>query len=518
MVSAYKFTKITRAKSNKILEKLVLISWILFLLVLPITNFPYFPSGFGGDSLVRPLSIFPLLLLLVLVTIPVAIKGTLPKTTLALLPFVAIAILSSLVSLLHGIDSLLGISVLQRVIRALTTLGIGLAVYLTTTIVASTYVSLRTTLRWIYIGWSLALLWASFQAVYVIHYSPTYFQWIRTLQQHISTRNLIENRISGTTFEPNWFAEQICLLLLPWLLASITNRYTVFRTRWRWLTIEWLLLGWAVVILALTFSRAGLLSLLILLFVGFIFLRSNNRANHQTERPVYALFFRRFAEAGLAILVILLGLYLVGSKNTFFSRLWDYWGREKKVSFESYLDYLGFGARFTYVSTAYKIYEEHPLLGVGLGNYAFYFEENLPDQMLAETPEVLHILTQSADRYRLITPKNLYLRILAETGLIGFGAFLVFLIAIAGSAIYLYISSNKEDRFWGTGGLYALVSFIFLALSFDSFAFPNMWVVFGMITAATWVSFRRTRSMNDQHISTGLSIAGDEPAIGNSNV
>ena len=176
------------------------------------------------------------------------------------------------------------------------------------------------------------------------------------------------------------------------------------------------------------------------------------------------------------------------------------------------LEYLGFGARFTYLSTAYRIYEEHSWFGVGLGNYAFYFEDNLPDQLLAETPEVLHILTQSADRYRLITPKNLYLRILAETGLIGFGAFLVFLIAIAGSAIYLYLSRHKEDRFWGTGGLYAFVSFIFLAFSFDSFAFPNMWVVFGMITAATWISYHRNNSMNNDQISADTNQANSSPA------
>lgn len=512
MVSAHKPAKIIHSNLDYVIKKLILLSWILFLIALPITNFPYFPSGFGGDSLVRPLSVFPLLLLLALVTIPVALKLALPRTILALLPFVIIAILSSMISLLHGLDSLLGISVLQRVLRALTTLGIGLAVYLTTSIVSSSYVSLRTTLRWIYIGWSAALLWASLQAVYVINYSPTYFQWIRSIQQHISTRNLIENRISGTTFEPNWFAEQICLLLLPWLLASVTNRFSVFNLRWRWLTIEWFLLGWAVAILALTFSRAGLVSFLILLFVGFVFLRSNTPANTNYKRPTYLVFGRRFIEASLAILIILVGLYLIGSKNTFFSRLWDYWEREKKVSIENYLEYLGFGARFTYLSTAYRIYEEHPWFGVGLGNYAFYFEDNLPDQLLAETPEVLHILTQSADRYRLITPKNLYLRILAETGLIGFGAFLVFLIAIAGSAIYLYLSRHKEDRFWGTGGLYAFVSFIFLAFSFDSFAFPNMWVVFGMITAATWISYHRNNSMNNDQISADTNQANSSPA------
>ncbi len=44
----------------------------------------------------------------------------------------------------------------------------------------------------------------------------------------------------------------------------------------------------------------------------------------------------------------------------------------------------------------------------------------------ARTPEVLRILTPEVGRNRLITPKNLYFRILAETGLLGMAAFAAF--------------------------------------------------------------------------------------------
>jgi hypothetical protein len=85
---------------------------------------------------------------------------------------------------------------------------------------------------------------------------------------------------------------------------------------------------------------------------------------------------------------------------------------------------------------------------------------------------------------RLITPKNLIIRIMAETGVVGLSTFIAFIMAILGSALYLWFSPHKEVKFWGIGGLLGLIAFGLAAFSFDSFAIPNMWVMFGLITAA----------------------------------
>ncbi len=460
------------------------LAWSLFLFCLPITSFPFFPPALGGGALVRPLSVFPLLVLACVATLPRLLTKPLSKTFLCLAPFVVAATASSLISLLQGIEPALGVTVTDRILRALLTLGLGLGMFFTVALIPRSPEELRASLRWLYAGFGLALLWGSAQAVYMIKFNPAYFRLMNRLQDFISTRKLFNNRISGMTYEPNWFAEQITFLFMPWLLASILSGSSAFRWRWRWLTVEWLLLGWSTVVLAFTFSRAGFINLFALAFVCVVFFRPKHTPKNAPAHPPVRIWTLRLLEALLVVVVLGGGLYLAGSKNTFFARIWNYWLDVKEPTLSGYFEYLGFNARFIYGDTAFRTYQAYPLLGVGLGNYAFYFEQMLPDQPLVSTPEVLRIITPDAGRDRLITAKNLYYRLLAETGLVGLGTFLVFIIALLGSGLWLWLSPLPEEHFWGLASLLGLIVFIPAALSFDSFAIPNMWVVFGFISAA----------------------------------
>ncbi|MGD8751930.1 MAG: hypothetical protein PVG14_10935, partial [Anaerolineales bacterium] len=111
----------------------------------------------------------------------------------------------------------------------------------------------------------------------------------------------------------------------------------------------------------------------------------------------------------------------------------------------------------------------------------------MPDFFLARQPEVLKVITPEPGRSLLITPKNYYVRLLAETGLLGTAMFFAFLIGLVGVGLYLWLSKEPNLRYWGAVSLLGLISFSLDAFSFDSFAIPNMWVVFGLITAAAQV-------------------------------
>ncbi len=474
--------------SHSILRFLTKSSWILFFLCLPVISFPFFPSAIGGDAIVRPLIIYPLIILFLVATINRLFTVPIPRTILNLLPFIIAAAISSIISYRLDIAPAMGVSTLDRILRSFITLGLGVAIYVTVSLVPRSYDDIRSSLRWLYAGFSLAMFWGSLQAVYVLRFSSSYFYLVSEIQKYLSIRKLFTTRISGPTYEPNWFAMQLSLLIVPWLLAAVLRGHSVFKWRWRWITIELILLLWSFILIPLTFSRAGLIVLIGVTFIGFIFFRSRGKWFSSHKGSSSKLIFAPIIEAGVVILGVVVLTYLVGRNNEFFSRIWLYWSDFKDPSISGYFDYLGFGARFIYSETALRIFNRFPIFGVGLGNYAFFFKDMLPDQPLAVIPEVLRLVTPGVGQNQLITSKNLYFRLLAETGLIGLATFLAFVIAVLGCAIYLRLSPNEEINYYGVAGLLGMLAFTVGAFSYDSFAIPNMWVVFGLITAASRLS------------------------------
>ncbi len=458
------------------------ILWALFLITLPVTSFPYFPEAMGGRTLVRPLSLYPLILLLICVTLPRLFTKPLPKSFLPLFAFTIAVLISSVYALGSDVEPLFGVGLSERLVRNLVTLGIGLGYYLTVSLFHENWKDMRFTIRWLFIGFTIALGWGSLQAIYVVHYSPRYFHWMNDLQHLISIRKLFPTRISGMTYEPKWFAEQICIFLLPWLLGAILQKRTFFPWRLKWITIEWLLLIWAAILIFFTFSRTGLLIFVVLVVLSFSINRIMRAKKQRLPAPKKAAWLRPLVQSGLLILGTLAIVALVGSQNRYFSRLWRYWTEAKQRN-RTYLEYIAFQQRMVYVETAYRIFEANPLLGVGLGNYAFYFGKMMPDR-LYRSPEIIRLITPEEGRQPLVTPKNLYARLLAESGMVGFFTFLTFLAALCGCILYLWYSPDEERRYWALSTSFGFLVCLILAFSSDSLALPNIWIVFGLITAA----------------------------------
>ncbi len=470
----------------------------------------------------RPLALYPLAGLLVLMLISKSYARPLPKTLLPLFAFVLVALLSSVFAFTRGIDSAFEFSVADRVLRNLITLGMGAAFYLVAALIPESIEDLRATLRWLYAGFSVALFWGSLQVVYILKFSRPYFDLLKKIQQHISIRRLFSKRISGLAYEPSWFAEQIVFLLMPWLLAAVLSNYTVFRWRWRRVTVEAMLLCWAAAVLIFAYSRTGLAALVLLLVLAFL-LRPQKKgilSKSEGERsrdfqispargtlappvrtgvetpitvsappkvgglggPILRQTAKNLSLAVLVIVILLGVVFAAGGQNRYFSRLWRYWTDEDSTG--TYLQYIAFSQRLIYWETAYQIYEEHPILGVGLGNYIFYFEDALPDRPLYPTPEILYKLVPEEGRVRIVTVKNFLIRIFAETGLLGTAAFVAFIVAVLGCALCMWFSPQAEQQYWGRAGLLGLAAFGIVSFSVDSFAIPNMWVVFGLITAS----------------------------------
>lgn len=478
------------------------IVWAFFLMSLPVSSFPYFPSSVGGGGAsVQPLLVYPLLILVLAVTFPALWKKPLPRVWLPFFAFVTLAVISSLLPFSKGMVSHLAeVAVAPRVIRSLITLALAGAIYLTVSLLPRDKEELRFTLRWFYVGLGIALFWGSLQILYVLDLIPNWYQVMRGLQRHVSTSKLLPNRISGMAFEPSWFADQLAALWLPWLLGAVLTDYTVFKWRWGWLTVEKIFLVWLGGVLLFTLSRSGLGVAVAVISVGVMFFR-RKPIRDEKHLPhvnwlgkIRAAFARipdltqRVITIGGILLVVAASFFAVSKQSNYIYRMWDYSPFASGKNLQSYFRYIGFGPRFVYWTTAYRVFNQHPLFGVGLGNFTFYFVESMPSTHIGYMPELLRRFVPTGNR--IITSKQFFTHILAETGFVGMAVFVTFLVMLAGTAFYLWRSDEKEERYWGTAALIALVAFVVDTFSYDSFAIPNPWIIFGLVTASAQVLIR----------------------------
>jgi O-antigen ligase len=125
------------------------------------------------------------------------------------------------------------------------------------------------------------------------------------------------------------------------------------------------------------------------------------------------------------------------------------------------------------------VFEEHPISGVGLGASGFTMYQNLPDWSLTTVPEIARQLSPENGLYP--NPKNLYMRLLGETGLIGFFLFLAFQFHVLGDVLSLLQRGEHWARFAATAGVFAWLAVTFYNFTQDSLTTPNIWLLSGIM-------------------------------------
>jgi O-antigen ligase len=447
--------------------------WAAALVSLPVTSFRWFP--FLGDStLVRPMALYPLALLLPILLIQ-AIRKQRPfpwAGSVILLGLFALAVLAATsFGVLIDPIPLRGQDYFDRAIRALATLVIGLAFFISAVWMNRNEAEIKFTLRWMLVGFGVELAWSGLQAV-TFYTGLLNKEMVTHWQLAFSMRELVRtNRISGLAYEPAWLAGQIVTMYLPILFAALLTKTRLTSARW----LESVLLALSILLLLATYSRGGILigvgvSGLVFLLVG----RDHLRA-------AWAWYFSGFRRGWLlrvGLIVLVVGVIagtvaFLGQKN-YFRRLWE----TSADSLSEYLVDINVGGRSAYATGAMAAFEEHPLSGVGLGASGFWIYGNLPDWTLTTVPEIAKQLNPESRLFP--NPKNLYVRLLAETGLVGFVFFAIFLFSVLADSLTLY-RRGSFLRFLGIAGLFAWLAIALYNVTQDSLATPNIWLIPGML-------------------------------------
>jgi hypothetical protein len=481
--------------SNKNLDRAVWGLWVLLLVAIPITSFPLI-ARFTSESIVSPLSGIPLFLLVILWLVPFLLRrGKLHRSALPLIAFVIIALLASLRAPFLEIWPFKGISVISREIRAVITLGIGFNFYLVSSTLPRSSTKLPQSLRWIYLGGFLMLVWSTVQVLRLPYsFNPPPLSLTR-IHHLFSIRDLFRDRVTGMAYEPSFLADQLTILYLPLWLGSVVKNYSVFNFRYKRLTVEAVMLIWGSVVLFFTYSRIGLLafaaSIGLLVFVGstrFIN-RFSKSLQDRIQLPIRRI--RTIAWTALVFLFIgamLLTVFLAANTN---ERIYDMLTRDFVEVFESdrlpsiynLTNRLEYAERLMYWINSFLIYSRYPFFGVGLGNAGFFFRENVP-AFGTYLPEVLFIL--GPVEVTIANPKSLWFRLLGETGLVGFFTFMVWMVLMTAGAI----KTAKKSGFTSVIGLaagLALIAQILEGLSLDTFALPQLWIMMGFLSAVLFL-------------------------------
>ncbi|HEX5808307.1 MAG TPA: O-antigen ligase family protein, partial [Anaerolineales bacterium] len=466
--------------SAELLTKVSRFLWGAALFTLPVTSFRYFPF-LGESTYVRPLALYPIALLLPLLFLQLTRGTTTAPRAGAFVPllgFVLVALAATSLGVLLDPLPMRGFDYPGRVLRAWATVVIGLSFFVSAAWMNRSEADLRFSIRWLLAGFVVDILWSGVQSL--AFYTPllkkvTVTHW----QRLFSMRELVKtNRVSGMAYEPAWLAGQIATVYLPWLFAALLTRLRLTRFKW----LEAVLLGFAVLLILATFSRGGLLtaigaSALTFLFVG--------RAELRAAWTWFVSGFRGGGSPVLRVAVVLLFLgALVGaalflSQKGYITRLFS----TRADSVEDFIIENSAGARAAYTFGALGAYEESPVIGVGLGASGFYIYDHLPDWALTTVPEIARQLNPENRLYP--NPKNMYVRLLAETGLIGFFVFIAFLFSVLGDALQALRSRMVMGRYLGIAGVFSWFAVALYNTTQDSFATPNIWINFGILVGMT---------------------------------
>ena len=150
----------------------------------------------------------------------------------------------------------------------------------------------------------------------------------------------------------------------------------------------------------------------------------------------FVILFMRFnfkLYAGIVLVVAVICLSFFSKSITLFNRMDDL--------NESYV------FRHRIWGQAYDIFEKHPLLGIGIGNYGDYVKIYSQDQYLRQAEENILWLNQ---------PENGYLKLLVEYGIFSFIISMLFIIIPVFQGLYVHFFKRKlYEIFYFIGPLIA---------------------------------------------------------------
>ena len=518
---------LTSIVNNQVYKKLCSLLIFLVLIGLPLTSFPLLSRLTG--AMVAPFSAIPLALLMGIWLVPYLIRrGKFPAEVIPLIYFVLVAILiSALAFFLDGYYSR-GRDFFDQSIRALITMAIGLSFYFTLTAYHLNFSHFRNSLIYIYIGGGLLVAWSVLETILLqIHGRVQYLpEWVLSLRSKLAFQSpsiIYVTRVSGFAYEPSWFVQQFTIILFPLWISAVFQRKSLIKFRLWKFQIEDVLLLFGLIVFAFSSPRIGLLAFLAsLAYPAYLIIK-------RILQTIYRWFIkinpkaekRKFlVKAGLTIILVTIFLTITFGAIAGYIQVassWDYrfalilekpfsaWVEDVSLTETDIIliaRQLAFYERVIYWFGGWHIFNAYPF-GVGLGNAGFYIVERMSGLGYGsfEIRDLIYRVNHT------LNIKAYWIRLLAETGIIGFTIYLVWLYLLWRGSSLMQKSRHAELQIVGFAGKLFLLAYLLEGFSVDSFAIAYPWVMLALISAGGFMVRKElSHSENNEPTSTPSNI------------
>jgi hypothetical protein len=468
------------------LEAASLFLMALAVLLLPVTSQPQL-SRLMGYSLVAPPAIL-LIALLGIVWLPMFLirGGKLPAETRPFIAFILAALLSSLAAYFIKFPAYRNFTPYVAEKDALLTFVIAIGVYFVFALWFRDQKQLKLAAALINFSGFVLVTWCLAQLFVILVRGGEYPGWMVRIQFVLSVRSLLDHtfltRVGGFAYEPSWLAHQLNVLFIPFWFAATVTGYSSIR-KLAGVSLENVLLVGAVFAMLFSFSRVGLLALVLMVAYALWRLHIHWISRLQSRYHWKLSFWTRlllvaglFILYGLALLAV---LFVMGKVDARFARILAL--EDIPASLFELAFRVDFAERVVYWANGFQTFARYPVLGVGLGNTGFFFAQHLP--LIAQRlNEIIYVLTY--ENY-LPNVKSLWVRLMSETGLVGFSLFCTWFYVMWRAGKNLERQSVPVFRLFGWMAFFVIVAFIAEGFSIDSFALPYLWTSLGIITAAS---------------------------------
>lgn len=269
-------------------------------------------------------------------------------------------------------------------------------------------------------------------------------------------------RLCSVSGEPSWLA-MYCSFSLPWILSYV---FTARRFVW----LSFMLFGYLVLLILLSLSRTAyvITSVQVLLFlIGISFCRNKN----SKKRVVVFII-------GMFIIAFFAGF--VFSKTVFsFRTMTETYTSLRDLKSQANV------ARTGSQMTAFKMANDHPVFGVGLGQYGFYMPRYVPIWAFNESLIQIYMSTKNDSVWPSV--HGLQARIAAELGFVGLAIWLLMWAALLFACYKNYRRTvrtmDESNSIFGITLMVSIVGVLLSGFNMDSFRFFGYWIILGIAWA-----------------------------------